>query len=60
MELKSKFIKAYANLPLASRREIVVVLDGEPLTWNSAWVEVSNETKKGREILKKLKKLGIM
>jgi len=51
---KEKFLKIYANLPLSLRNEIVVVLDNEPLTWNSAYVEVLSGTPKGDEILEKL------
>lgn len=47
-------MKIYANLPLSLRNEIVVVLDNEPLTWNSAYVEVLSGTPKGDEILEKL------
>jgi len=43
-DLKSKFIKTYANLPLNLRNEIVIVIDDEPLTWNACWVEVENNT----------------
>ncbi len=60
MGLKERFIKIYSDLPLNLRKEIIVVLDGKPLTWNAAYVEVYNETTKGEEILKKLEKLGII
>ena len=39
-DLKSKFIKIYANLPLNLRNEIVIVIDNEPLTWNACFIEV--------------------
>jgi len=60
MDLKSKFLKIYANLSLNQRNEIVIVIDDEPLTWNAARIEVENDTEKGREILEKLVKLGII
>jgi len=59
-DLKSKFIKIYANLPLNLRNEIVIVIDNEPLTWNACFIEVENDTEKGEIILKKLKKLKII
>lgn len=60
MDIKERFLQIYANLPLAVRNEIIVVLDDEPLTWNAARIEVENETKKGEEILKKLVEMGIL
>lgn len=60
MNIKTKFLQIYANLPLNQRSEIIVVIDDEPLTWNSAWIEINNETEKGKEILDKLIKLGII
>ncbi len=60
MDKKEKFLQIYANLPLAVRNEIVVVLGDEPLTWNAARIEIENETKKGEEILKKLIEMGIL
>jgi len=59
-DIKSTFLKAYANLPLALRQEIVAVLDGEPMTWNAVKLEVENNTKKGEEALKILEELGIL
>lgn len=60
MEKKEKFLQAYANLPLAVRNEIVVVLGDEPLTWNAARIEIENETKKGEEILEQLIQMEIL
>ncbi len=60
MNEKEKFLQIYANLPLNSRSEIVVVVDDEPLTWNAAKLEIENDTKKGEEILEKLVMLGIL
>lgn len=60
MELQTKFLQIYANLPLNQRGEIIVVLENEPLTWNAVNVEVQNNTPKGVEILQKLVNLGII
>jgi hypothetical protein len=57
---KESFLKIYANLPLSQRTEIIVVIDGEPLTWNSARIEIENDTDKGIEILEKLTKMEIL
>lgn len=60
MNLKTKFLQIYANLPLSQRKEIIVVIDDEPLTWNAVKIEIENDTLKGKEILEKLVKLGIL
>jgi hypothetical protein len=60
MNLKTKFLQVYANLPLNQRNEIVVVIDDEPLTWHAARIEVENDTESGKDILKKLVKMGIL
>lgn len=55
MKNGDKFFKVYANLPLNLRDEIVLVLpDRGPITWQVAYLEISNETVVGEEILKKL------
>jgi len=60
-DLKSKFSKVYANLPLGLRGDIVVVLDKDgPITWNAAYIEVYNDTSKGNEILSKLAEMEII
>lgn len=60
MDLKAKFLKVYANLPLGVREEVVIVIDGEPLSWKVAQLEVEQNTKKGEEILVNLNKLQIL
>lgn len=60
MDKKSIFLKKYANLPLALRDEIIVIIDDKPLTWNAAYLEVKNDTEKSKEILEKLSELEIL
>jgi hypothetical protein len=60
MDRNSQFLKIYANLPLSQRNEIIVVLGDEDLTWNAAKIEIAEDTPKGKEILDKLLKLGIL
>ena len=60
MNKKEKFLQIYANLPLAVRNEIVVVLGDEPMTWNAARIEIENDTQKGEEILKQLTQMEII
>lgn len=57
---KEKFLKVYANLPLGIREEIILVLEGKPITWNAAYLEVNNDTKNSQEILRKLEGLKIL
>ncbi len=60
MGLRERFLKIYSNLPLGLRKEIILVMDGEPITWNAAYIEVKNNTSKGKKILKMLKELDII
>ena len=60
MDNRIKFLKIYANLPLSTRNEIVVVVDNEPVTWNAAHLEVEQNTPVGKEILEILTKLKIL
>ncbi len=60
-DARERFLKAYANLPLSTRREIIVVLEQEgPVTWEAAYLEVKNNTEKAKEILEKLAKLNLI
>ncbi len=60
MGLKEDFLKIYANMPINIRSDIILVIDNEPITWNVAYTEVINDSKKSEEILKKLKELNII
>jgi len=59
-EKKVKFYQSYANLPLELRSEVCLVIDGEPITWNVAKLEIDTGTVKGNEILQKLFDLLIL
>ncbi len=56
----TKFQQIYANLPLNQRKEIIVVIDNEPFTWNAVKLEVDQNNEKSKEMLDKLIKLGII
>lgn len=62
MDQKAQFLKVYANLPAATRDEIVAVIDGAPYTWNSARIEIDQDivTPLGEQILTALLQLGIL
>ena len=55
-----RFIQIYSNLPLGVRREIIVVIDSKPITWNAAFIEINGKTSFGTQILKKLEDIGIL
>lgn len=58
--LREKFLRIYADIPLNLRKEIILVLENEPISWNVAFVEISNKTVKSETILKKLNELKII
>jgi len=62
--LREMFLSAYANLPLNTRKEIILVLEEEgkkqPITWEVAYFEVKNNTSRSEKILEKLKELNII
>ena len=60
MDAKAKFIKIYANLPLAARGEIMAVVQKEPFTWQAAKLEIEQDTQLGKDILELLVKLEIL
>lgn len=60
MDKKAIFRQVYANLPLGARREIVAVVDGEELSWQAVWLEVSQNTEKSEKILDYLFELKIL
>lgn len=60
MQDYSRFLKIYANLPEKLREGIIVVIDGKPYTWNSSYIEITNDTQLGRDIYKKLIKMEII
>lgn len=53
-EYKARFIKLYSDLPLKVRKEVISVVDDEPITWNAAYIEIMNETILGEKVLKNL------
>lgn len=57
---REKFLKVYYNLPLKLRDEPIFDLDGKPLSWNAAYIEVKDKTKIGELILGKLDELKII
>ncbi|MBU2099953.1 hypothetical protein KKG83_04670 [Candidatus Micrarchaeota archaeon] len=58
-DLRTKFLDLFVNLPIPLRREIIVVIDNQPISWNIAYKEIKAETKLGKRILKELDTLGL-
>lgn len=60
IDYQSKFNKIYANIPLALRGEIIAVVDNNPFTWNSAKIEIEQDTEIGKKIFTTLINTGII
>ncbi len=60
MDKRAQFFKVYANLPQALRNEVVAVVRGEPYTWQSAKLEIEQDTVIGKEIIELLTRLKIL
>lgn len=54
MDLKQRFLQVYSNLPLGMRKEIVLVFDKSPITWDVAFIEIDSDTPLATVILEKL------
>lgn len=60
-DTREKFLRIFANVPEKVRGEdVIAVVDDKPFTWNTAMIEVKNDTVLGKEILKHLEKMGIV
>lgn len=58
--LKAKFLKLIANVPFPLREEIIAVVDDQPVSWNVAYGEISQDTDKAKEILRHLQQIGLL
>ena len=59
-EKRAKFMQAFANVPESLRDDIIAVIDKKPYTWNTAFLEVKDNTGTGKKILKTLGETGIL
>ena len=61
---REKFLRAFANLPLNTRQEIILVLEEkgvkQPITWEVAYFEIKNNTPRSEMILEKLEALNLV
>jgi len=51
---RSEFLKIYPNVPDDLRSDIIIVIDGKSYTWNTAYLEIKDNTDLGKKILKAL------
>ncbi len=58
--LKAKFFELFANVPMPLRKEIIAVIDDEPISWFVAFLELKEDTKKAKTILSLLKGIGLL
>ncbi len=59
--LRTKFLKAFANLPeKVKSEEVIAVIDEKPYTWVAATIEVKSESLTGRKVLKILQEIGVL
>ena len=56
----ARFYKVYDNLPLEERKQVILVLGKEPISWEVARNEIINKTERGKAILEKLIQLSII
>ena len=54
MKAKTKFKKMYYKLPEKARTELVYNFAVNPMALRICWIEISDDTKLGKEILKRL------
>lgn len=58
---KEKFMRIFANIPEKIRGEdVIAVVDDKPFTWNTAMIEIKNNSGLGKKILKMLEKLDVI
>lgn len=58
--LRAAFLKTFASVPTPLRDQIIVVVNGKPYNWESAFMEVKEGTKISKKILEELKNLKIL
>jgi hypothetical protein len=59
-ELKERFKKVYANVPLDLRSDVVAVIDDSPMSWNVCYIEVNCDTPMAERILEYLNRLELI
>jgi len=57
---RAKFLGIFPNIPDNLREDILVIVDKKPYTWNTAYLEVKDNTPLGEKILKILEEIGVL
>ena len=57
---REKFLRVYANIPANLREDILVVVDDQPYSWDTAYLEIKDKTILGKKILKTLEEIEIL
>lgn len=57
---RAKFLGMFANIPENLRKDILIVVDKKPYTWNTAYLEVKDNTSLGKKILEILGEMDIL
>ncbi len=57
---RAKFFRIYADIPENLRRDIIVVVDKKPYTWNTSFIEIESNAVLGKRILKMLEEMEII
>ncbi len=60
VDKRAKFMGIFANVPDSLRGDILVVVDKKPYTWNTAFLEVKDNTSLGKKIIKTLEEISIL
>ena len=59
-QLRSKFYRSYANIPIPLRKEICAVVANEPMTFQVIKIELDNKTDMGRRAVEQMNSVGIL
>lgn len=57
---RASFLSAYAKVPDNLRDDILVVIEKEPYTWTTAYIEIKENTALGKKILKALESMEVI
>ena len=60
-QLRERFLKIYANIPLSLRDDIILVLEKKgPISWNVAYIEIKEKSGYAQAILQGLEELKLI
>lgn len=56
----SRFFRVYDNIPITARKELIVIVENEPISWDVAYKEIQGKTMLGIKIFKNLVELDFI